>query len=181
MKIVETRLLGLVVLEPKVFADNRGYFLESYNQRTFASAVGVTDPFVQDNHSASHRNILRGLHYQIQRPQGKLVRVVVGSVFDVAVDLRRSSPTFGRWDGVELSADNKRMVWVPKGFAHGFIVLSESAEVIYKTTEFYAPEHERTLMWNDPDVGVRWPADSTPILSSKDSAGRVLKDAEVFP
>lgn len=181
MQVIETRLPGVLLFEPKVFSDARGFFMESYNQRDFATAAGLTEPFVQDNHSASHRNVLRGLHYQIQRPQGKLVRVVVGSVLDVAVDLRRSSPTFGRWEGMELSADNRRMVWVPKGFAHGFIVLSDYAEVLYKTTDYYAPEHERTLIWDDQDVGVAWPADAPPILSAKDRAGQSFRNAEVFP
>ncbi|MDP3934005.1 MAG: dTDP-4-dehydrorhamnose 3,5-epimerase, partial [Methylococcaceae bacterium] len=158
----------------------RGFFLESYNQLNFQSLTGLSLNFVQDNHSRSGKNVLRGLHYQIQQPQGKLVRVTSGKVFDVAVDLRKSSPTFGRWDGVELSGDNHRQLWVPPGFAHGFVVLSEQADFLYKTTDYYAPEHERCIRWDDPDVGIVWPEGIAPLLSGKDQQGLSLKDAEVF-
>jgi dTDP-4-dehydrorhamnose 3,5-epimerase len=180
VNVIKTDIPDLLVLEPKVFGDSRGFFFESYNQRALAELAGITDIFVQDNHSRSARNVLRGLHYQIQQPQGKLVRVVAGTVFDVAVDIRRSSPTFGRWVGVELSADNKRMAWIPKGFAHGFLVLSEYAEFLYKTTDFWAPEHERSIAWDDPDLGIEWPIQGAPVLSAKDKAGVRLKAAEVF-
>lgn len=179
MKILPTRLPGVLVLEPKVFGDSRGFFFESFNRRIFAEATGMELDFVQDNHSRSAKGVLRGLHYQIKQPQGKLVRVVRGAVFDVAVDLRRSSPTFGRWDGVELSEDNQRQLWVPPGFAHGFVVLSESADFLYKTTDYYAPEHERCIIWNDPDIGIDWPLQN-PQLSAKDQAGRAFAEAEVF-
>jgi len=167
-------------LNPKYLATNAVFFLESYNQLTFQALTGLTLNFVQDNHSRSAKNVLRGLHYQIQQPQGKLVRVVSGSVFDVAVDLRKSSPTFGRWDGVELSGDNHRQLWVPPGFAHGFVVLSEQADFLYKTTDYYAPEHERCIRWDDPDIGIVWPEGIAPLLSGKDQQGLSLKDAEVF-
>jgi dTDP-4-dehydrorhamnose 3,5-epimerase len=180
MNIIKTDIADVLILEPKVFGDSRGFFFESYNQRLLAEAAGITDSFVQDNHSRSARNVLRGLHYQIQQPQGKLVRVVAGTVFDVAVDIRRSSPTFGRWVGIELSAENKRMAWIPKGFAHGFLVLSEFAEFLYKTTDFWAPAYERSIAWNDEDLRVGWPLDQEPVLSQKDRAGVRLKDAEVF-
>jgi dTDP-4-dehydrorhamnose 3,5-epimerase len=180
VNIVRTEIPGLLVLEPKVQGDSRGFFFESYNQRVLAQAAGITEAFVQDNHSRSARNVLRGLHYQIQKPQGKLVRVIAGSVFDVAVDIRRSSPTFGRWVGVELSAENKRIAWLPKGFAHGFVVLSEYAEVLYKTTDFWAPEHERFIAWDDPDLAIVWPIEGQPVLSAKDKAGARFRDAEVF-
>jgi dTDP-4-dehydrorhamnose 3,5-epimerase len=170
----------VLLIEPRVFGDERGFFFESYNQRAFEAAVGRPVAFVQDNHSRSARHVLRGLHYQIVQPQGKLVRVTDGAVFDVAVDLRRGSPSFGRWVGAELSAANKRQLWVPEGFAHGFVVLSEHAEFLYKTTDFYAPEHERCLRWDDPDVGIGWPAGLTPVLSAKDQAGVALRDADVF-
>ena len=179
MIVTETDLPGVKLIEPKVFGDDRGFFLESWNARVFADA-GIDVPFVQDNHSRSARGVLRGLHYQIVAPQGKLVRVVVGSVFDVAVDIRRSSPHFGRWIGAELSADNKRMLWVPPGFAHGFIVLSETADFLYKCTTLYAPAHERSIAWNDPTIGVDWRFDGAPLLSAKDAAAPSLADAEVF-
>jgi len=180
MHVQKTAIPDVLIIEPKVFGDERGFFYESFNQKTLAEAAGITDSFVQDNHSRSAKNVLRGLHYQVKQPQGKLVRVVVGEVFDVAVDVRRSSPTFGKWVGVHLSAENKRMFWVPKGFAHGFLVLSDYAEFLYKTTDFYAPEYERSILWNDPDLGIAWPLDGQPILSAKDMAGVPLKDAEVF-
>jgi len=180
MKIIPTAIPDLLIFEPKVFGDQRGFFLESYNQRTFQSLTGLSLNFVQDNHSRSGKNVLRGLHYQIQQPQGKLVRVTSGKVFDVAVDLRKSSPTFGRWDGVELSGDNHRQLWVPPGFAHGFVVLSEQADFLYKTTDYYAPEHERCIRWDDPDIGIVWPEGIAPLLSGKDQQGLSLKDAEVF-
>lgn len=181
MKVIETGIEGLLVLEPKVFGDARGFFMESFNARTFAEVTGLKLDFVQDNHSRSGRGVLRGLHYQVRQPQGKLVRVSQGSVFDVAVDLRRSSPTFGRWYGVELSGENHRQFWVPAGFAHGFYVLSESADFLYKTTDYYAPEHERSLLWNDPEVGIEWPIAEPPQLSAKDSAGKRLSEVELFP
>ncbi len=175
-----TALSGVLILRPRLFSDARGQFFESYNQRVFAG-LGIPGPFVQDNHSRSIKNTLRGLHYQIRNAQGKLVRVVDGEVFDVVVDVRRASPTFGKWIGNMLSAENKITVWAPPGFAHGFLVLSESAEVLYKTTDYYAPEHERCIRWNDPDIGVRWPLADAPILSEKDRHGNTLRDAEVFP
>jgi dTDP-4-dehydrorhamnose 3,5-epimerase len=169
------------VIEPRVFGDDRGFFMESWNQRSFRELTGVQESFVQDNHSRSGRGVLRGLHYQLRQPQGKLVRVVQGEVFDVAVDVRRSSPTFGRWHGVILSESNRRQFWVPAGFAHGFVVLSESADFLYKTTDYYAPEHERCIAWNDPAVGIDWPlGDIEPKLSAKDQAGLSLAQAEVF-
>lgn len=170
----------VVLIEPKVFGDDRGFFFESFNQARFEETIGRHVQFVQDNHSRSTRHVLRGLHYQIQQPQGKLVRVVQGLVFDVAVDLRRSSPTFGRWVGEVLSADNKRQLWVPEGFAHGFVVLSDTAEFLYKTTAYYAPAFERCLAWNDPAVGIHWPEDLVPQLSAKDQQGTSLTTAEVF-
>ena len=181
MNIIPTDIPDVVIIEPKVFGDDRGFFLESYNQRTFADKTGITAEFVQDNHSRSRQNVLRGLHYQIQQPQGKLLRVVVGAVFDVAVDIRKDSPTFGQWAGCLLSAENHRQFWIPPGFAHGFLVVSDMAEVLYKTTEYYAPHHERCILWNDPELGIDWPLNgATPILSEKDQAGLPLKDAEVF-
>lgn len=180
MNIVDTSLPGVLVLEPRVFADERGFFLESYNQRALAEQAGIAESFVQDNHSRSAKNVLRGLHYQVKQAQGKLVRVVSGSVIDVCVDIRRSSPNFGRWTSIELSAENKRIVWVPPGFAHGFLVKSEHAEVLYKTTDYWAPQHERTLVWNDPDLAIEWGLRDPPVLSAKDSAGVRLRDAEVF-
>lgn len=180
MKATPTAIPEVLVIEPKVFGDARGFFLESWNARAFREATGVEASFVQDNHSRSARGVLRGLHYQLRQPQGKLVRVVRGAVFDVAVDLRRSSPSFGRWVGVELGEDNHRQLWVPPGFAHGFLVLSESADFLYKTTDYYAPEHERCIAWNDPDLAIAWPAGITPSLSDKDSRGLPLARADVF-
>ena len=180
MKATSTAIPDVLVIEPKVFGDARGFFFESFNQRAFEDAAGVATTFVQDNHSRSSRGVLRGLHYQTQQPQGKLVRVVRGAVFDVAVDIRRSSPTFGQWVGVELSEDNHRQMWVPPGFAHGFLVLSEVADFLYKTTDYYAPEHERCIAWNDPEVGVVWPdLGIAPLLSIKDSSGQSLSEAEL--
>ena len=179
MKIRKTGIPEVMVLEPVVFGDDRGFFLESYNQRHFAE-LGLRQTFVQDNHSRSVRGVLRGLHYQLGQPQGKLVRVVVGSIWDVAVDLRRSSPTFGRWVGEEISEQNKRMLWIPEGFAHGFLVISESADVLYKVTDFYAPSCEQTLLWNDPELAIGWPLSGEPLLSQKDRAGRLLCRAELF-
>jgi dTDP-4-dehydrorhamnose 3,5-epimerase len=169
------RIPEVVLLEPKVFSDERGFFFESYNKRTLESLLNRELNFVQDNHSLSAKNVLRGLHYQIKQPQGKLVRVIQGEIFDVAVDLRRSSKTFGRWVGEILSSANKRQLWVPEGFAHGFLVLSETAEVLYKTTDYYAPEHERVVLWNDPSIGVTWPIETTPILTKKDAGGVSLQ------
>lgn len=180
MNVLSTPLQGLLVLEPRVFGDDRGFFFESYNARRFAELTGVTAPFVQDNHSRSARNVLRGLHYQIQQAQGKLVRVTAGAVFDVVVDVRKSSPTFGQWYGTELSAENKRQLWIPAGFAHGFVVTSEAAEFLYKTTDYWAPEHERAILWNDPAIGIDWPLDGAPLMSGKDQAGKLLADADVF-
>jgi dTDP-4-dehydrorhamnose 3,5-epimerase len=179
MKKIETKLADAFVMEPPVFGDARGFFLESYNERAMAAA-GIAQRFVQDNHSYSLRNVVRGLHYQLGRPQGKLVRVAVGTILDVIVDLRRSSPTFGKWDALLLSGENKRMLWIPVGFAHGFRVVSEDAHVLYKTTEFYSPQDERTLSWNDSDVKVDWQLDGTPILSPKDQQGLALRDCKVF-
>ncbi|WP_419815082.1 dTDP-4-dehydrorhamnose 3,5-epimerase [Glacieibacterium sp.] len=180
MIVTDTALPGVKLIEPKVFGDDRGFFLESWNARAFAEA-GIDERFVQDNHSRSARNVLRGLHYQIVEPQGKLVRVVDGAVFDVAVDVRRSSPHFGKWVGYELSAANKRMLWVPPGFAHGFVVLSDTADFLYKCTTLYAPAHERSIAWNDPAIGIDWPLDgATPLLSGKDAAAVTLAEAEVF-
>lgn len=178
--VTPTAIPDVLVLAPKVFGDARGFFFESFNARDFAQATGVDAQFVQDNHSKSVKGVLRGLHYQIQHAQGKLVRVVQGSVFDVVVDLRRSSPTFGRWAGMVLSAENHQQLWVPPGFAHGFVVLSESAEFLYKTTDYWYPEHERSLLWNDPAIGIEWPIDAPPQLAVKDQAGKLLAQAEVF-
>ena len=181
MKVTETVLPGLLLIEPKVFGDARGFFFESYNARSFAEQTGITESFVQDNHSKSARGVLRGLHYQIEQPQGKLVRVTQGEVFDVAVDLRKSSPHFGQWFGCHLSADNKHQLWIPAGFGHGFLVLSEHAEFLYKTTSYYAPQHERCIAWNDPDIGIQWPqVDGGPLLSAKDQVGSALAQAQVF-
>ena len=178
MKLVPTSIPDLLIIEPVVFGDSRGFFLESWNRRTFA-ALGLNPDFVQDNQSRSAKGVLRGLHYQLRQPQGKLVRVTQGAVFDVAVDIRRSSPTFGRWEGVELSAENQRMLWIPPGFAHGFLVLSDLADFCYKATAYYAPEDERCIQWNDPAIGIRWPLDGEPTLSPKDRAGTPLLAAEV--
>ena len=180
MKAIPTAIPDVMVIEPKVFGDARGFFYESWNQRAFAEATGCSDAFVQDNHSMSGRNVLRGMHYQVRQPQGKLVRVVVGEVFDVAVDLRRGSPTFGRWVGERLSSENRRMLWIPAGFAHGFLVLSESAEFLYKTTAYFAPADERSLLWNDPDVAIAWPIEGVPLLKPKDAAAPRLGEAETF-
>jgi dTDP-4-dehydrorhamnose 3,5-epimerase len=180
MKAIATSIADVKVIEPAVFGDARGFFFESWNKRAFSALVGQEVDFVQDNHSASARNVLRGLHYQVRQAQGKLVRVVAGEVYDVVVDLRRSSPTFGRWVGERLSADNRRMMWVPRGFAHGFLVLSERAEFLYKTTDYYAPEHERTLLWNDPALGIEWPLAQAPVLKPKDAEGTPLERAETF-
>lgn len=180
MNIIKTEIPDVLIIEPKVFGDARGFFFESFNTRAFATATGLSPNFVQDNHSRSAKNVLRGLHYQIKQPQGKLVRVAVGEVFDVAVDLRKNSSTFGRWIGTVLSAENKRMLWVPEGFAHGFLVLSESADFLYKTTDYYVPEHERCVVWNDNTINIRWPLTGEPILAAKDIAGKRLQDAEVF-
>jgi dTDP-4-dehydrorhamnose 3,5-epimerase len=179
MNVVKTKIPELLLFEPKVFGDDRGFFFESYNKKVF-SDLGLDRNFVQDNHSRSSRGVLRGLHYQLQQTQGKLIRVVAGAVWDVAVDLRRSSPTFGQWVGEELSAKNKRLFWVPEGFAHGFVVLSEFAEVLYKASDFYAPAHEKSLRWNDPDLNITWPLDDEPIISAKDKAGLLLSDAPLF-
>ena len=178
--VTPTALPEVLVLEPRVFGDARGFFYESFNARDFAQATGLQVEFVQDNHSKSARGVLRGLHYQIDHAQGKLVRVVQGEVFDVAVDLRRSSPTFGQWVGVHLSADNHRQLWVPPGFAHGFVVLSESAEFLYKTTDYWYAEHERSLLWNDPAIGIAWPIDFEPQLAAKDAAARTLAQADLY-
>lgn len=180
MNVIKTELPDVLILEPRVFGDARGFFYESFNARAFAEATGRHVTFVQDNHSRSAKNVLRGLHYQIKQPQGKLVRVAAGEVFDVAVDLRKSSPTFGKWTGALLSAENKRMLWVPEGFAHGFLVLSDSADFLYKTTDYYAPAHERCVAWDDAEIGIQWPLSGPPTLAAKDAAGKNLGDAEVF-
>ena len=180
MKVVSSEIPDVLILEPKVFGDERGFFLESYNKRVLKDAAGIAQEFVQDNHSRSARNVLRGLHYQIRQPQGKLLRVVQGAVFDVVVDIRKSSPTFGKWVGFELSAENKRVAWVPEGFAHGFLVLSESADFLYKATAYFAPASERTIAWNDPDLGIAWPLQGAPILSDKDRRGGAFANAETY-
>ena len=180
MKAISTTIKDLLIIEPKVFGDDRGFFFESYNQRNFAALIGCDVTFVQDNHSRSVKNVLRGLHYQIQHPQGKLVRVVQGTVLDVAVDIRKSSPTFGQHVALELSAENKRMLWIPEGFAHGFVVLSETAEFLYKTTDYYHPEHERSLLWNDPALAIDWKLQTAPALSAKDIQGKLFKHIECF-
>jgi dTDP-4-dehydrorhamnose 3,5-epimerase len=180
MKITRSSIPDVLLIEPKVFGDARGFFYESFNQRLFDEAVGTHVEFVQDNHSRSAKGVLRGLHYQIQQPQGKLVRVVKGSVFDVAVDIRKSSPTFGQWVGFELSEENQRQMWVPVGFAHGFMVTSESADFLYKTTDYYAPQHEQAIVWNDPAVGAKWPDVGAPILSAKDQVAVQLGEAQVY-
>ena len=181
MKVIPTEIPDVLIIEPQVYGDDRGFFLESFNQKDFREKTGVNTTFVQDNHSMSLKNVLRGLHYQIPNPQGKLVRVVNGSVFDVAVDARQSSPTFGQWVGCVLSAENKRIFWVPEGFAHGFLVLSDRAEFLYKTTNYYYPQYEKTILWNDADLGIDWPLQTPPILSPKDQAGQPFKSVEVFP
>jgi dTDP-4-dehydrorhamnose 3,5-epimerase len=180
MKAIALDIPEVLLIEPAVYGDARGFFFESFNARAFEAATGLNRQFVQDNHSKSSKNVLRGLHYQIRQPQGKLVRVVQGEVFDVAVDLRKRSKTFGQWVGVSLSAENKRQLWVPEGFAHGFVVISDTAEFLYKTTDYYAPEYERSLVWNDPALGIRWPLEGDPILAAKDANGKRLAEAEVF-
>lgn len=179
MKAITTRIPGTLILEPAVYGDDRGFFLESYNERALQE-LGIHARFVQDNHSRSSRNVLRGLHYQIDQPQGKLVRVVRGRVFDVVVDLRRKSPTFGQWEGVELSEENKRLLWIPPGLAHGFVVLSDSADFVYKATDYYAPQAERTILWNDPAISIKWPNINDPILSARDAAGKSFHEAEAY-
>ncbi|MGE3779873.1 MAG: dTDP-4-dehydrorhamnose 3,5-epimerase [Pirellulaceae bacterium] len=181
MQITPSAIPDVLLIEPTVFADARGYFFESFHQARWQAASGTDVPFVQDNHSRSVRGVVRGLHYQIQRTQGRLVRVVHGAVFDVAVDIRRTSPTFGRWIGYELSAENHRMVWIPPGFAHGFLVLSKCADFLYKATDYWAPEFERTILWNDPDLQIAWPATEAPIISARDRDGKRFRDAELFP
>ncbi|WP_449104547.1 dTDP-4-dehydrorhamnose 3,5-epimerase [Pseudomonas mohnii] len=180
MNVVTTNLPGVLIIEPKVFGDERGFFYESFNAKAFEEATGLTTTFVQDNHSRSQKGVLRGLHYQLQNTQGKLVRVTAGEVLDVAVDIRRSSPHFGQWVAVRLSADNHRQLWIPEGFAHGFVVLSEFAEFLYKTTDYYNPSSERSIRWDDPDLAIDWQLDDAPQLSAKDKVGVLLKDAEVF-
>jgi len=185
MQVIKTAISDVLILEPQVFGDERGFFFESFNQKKFEQLTGVKTQFVQDNHSKSAANVLRGLHYQIVQPQGKLVRVVAGEVFDVAVDLRKQSKTFGQWVGAILSSDNKRQMWVPEGFAHGFLVLKDNTEFLYKTTDYYAPQHERCIRWDDADIGIEWPtaslaANSAPVLSAKDQLGSSLADADVF-
>jgi dTDP-4-dehydrorhamnose 3,5-epimerase len=180
VNVIQTPIPDLLVLEPKLFGDSRGFFMESFNAGAFQKLTGLNVNFVQDNHSRSGKNVLRGLHYQIQQPQGKLVRVVSGAVFDVAVDIRKSSPTFGQWFGVELSDTNHRQFWVPAGFAHGFVVLSDTADFLYKTTDYYAPAFERSVLWNDPEIGIQWPIRGEPQLSAKDLAGKLLNQAELF-
>lgn len=180
MLVTETSIPGVLVIEPKVFGDERGFFFESFNLRQWREKTGLDTEFVQENHSKSNRNVLRGLHYQIQQPQGKLVRVIAGEVFDVAVDLRRKSPTFGQWTGIRLSAENKKQFWVPEGFGHGFVVLSEVAEFLYLTTDYYSPQHEREIIWNDPDIAIDWPFEGAPLLSEKDEKAPYFKEAEVY-
>ena len=181
MDVIQTEIPEVLLIEPKVFGDERGFFMESFNQRKFTEKTGVNLEFVQDNHSRSSKGVLRGLHYQIQQAQGKLLRVVNGKIFDVAVDIRKNSPNFGKWVGYLLSAENKRQLWVPPGFAHGFLVVSETADVLYKTTDYYAPEYERSIIWNDPDIGIIWPLEGIEVkLSKKDGAGTTLKDADLF-
>lgn len=181
MHVVPTALPDVLIIEPKVFGDARGFFYESYNEREFRDKAGIDVRFVQDNHSRSAKGVLRGLHYQLRQPQGKLVRVIAGAVYDVAVDVRKSSPTFGKWVGFELSAENRRSAWIPPGYAHGFLVLSDYAEFLYKATDFYAPAHERCIIWNDPDIGIAWPLEDAPLLAAKDQAGKRLAEAEVYP
>ncbi len=181
MNVIKTKIPGMLIIEPDVFGDERGFFFESFNERTWKEATGLDLRFVQDNHSRSANGVLRGLHYQVKFPQGKLVRVISGEVFDVVVDIRKSSPSFSRWEGVYLSAQNRRQLWIPEGFAHGFLVVSESAEFLYKTTDYYAPEYERCIIWNDPDLDIAWPLKKDPLLSAKDVKGVFFRDAEVFP
>jgi dTDP-4-dehydrorhamnose 3,5-epimerase len=179
MNVIQTNISDVLIVEPKVFADARGFFYESFNKKLM-QAAGITGDFVQDNHSHSIKNVLRGLHYQIKQPQGKLIRATVGEIFDVAVDIRRRSPTFGKWVGFNLSEQNRRMAWIPPGFAHGFLALSEHAEVLYKTTDYWAPQFERTIVWNDGSLGITWPIQGDPQLSAKDIAGATINEAEVF-
>ena len=181
MEVIQTTIPDVLIIEPKVFGDQRGFFMESFNEKTFKEKIEVNAQFVQDNHSRSGKNVLRGLHYQIKQTQGKLVRVVLGEVYDVAVDIRKSSPTFGQWVGCLLSEANKRQIWVPPGFAHGFVVLSDTADVLYKTTDYYAPKYERSILWNDPQINIDWKLTGKPVLSAKDQAGVPLEEAEVFP
>jgi dTDP-4-dehydrorhamnose 3,5-epimerase len=180
MKVIQTTIPDLLIIEPKVFGDDRGFFYESFNRHRFAELVGLDLDFVQDNHSLSVKNVLRGLHYQIQHPQGKLVRVIKGTVLDVAADIRKSSKTFGKHVALELSAENKRMLWIPEGFAHGFVVLSDTAEFLYKTTDYWFPEHERCIRWNDPTLAIDWGLQTTPAISAKDSLGKLMSEAELF-
>jgi dTDP-4-dehydrorhamnose 3,5-epimerase len=180
MKSTRLAIRDVILFEPKVFGDNRGFFFESFNQREFEDAVSKNVRFIQDNHSRSVKNVMRGLHYQIQQPQGKLVRVAQGEVFDVAVDIRKDSPTFGKWVGEILSAENKKQLWVPEGFAHGFVTLSDTAEFLYKTTDYWAPEFERCIRWDDPAIGILWPIELAPVVSAKDAVGKSLSEAEVF-
>lgn len=181
MRLTRLSIPDVLLLEPDIFEDERGFFFESFNEKRFANIARVKPQFAQDNHSKSMQNVLHGLHYQIQHTQAKLVRAIVGEVFDVAVDIRKSSPTFGRWVGAVLSAENKKQMWIPEGFAHGFVVTSDSAEFLYKTTDYWAPEYERCIAWNDPAIGIKWPLDVPPVLSAKDQQGLLLADAEVFP
>lgn len=181
MKVIPTDLPGVLIIEPKVFGDERGFFYESFNAKAFSDATGLNQPFVQDNHSRSARNVLRGLHYQIEHSQGKLVRVIAGEVLDVAVDIRRGSPNFGRWASVRLSAENNRQLWIPEGFAHGFVVLSDFAEFLYKTTDYYTPSAERCIRWDDPTLAIDWQLQEPPTLSAKDQNGKSLKEADLFP
>ena len=182
MNVIETEIPEVLLIEPKVFGDERGFFMESFNQRNFSEKTGVNLEFVQDNHSRSSQGVLRGLHYQIQQAQGKLLRATLGEIFDVAVDIRKNSPNFGKWVGYLLSAENKRQLWVPPGFAHGFLVVSEAADVLYKTTDYYAAEYERSILWNDPEIGINWPLDSIEVkLSQKDKVAQTLKDTDLFP
>ncbi len=181
MKIISAEIPDILIIEPQIFQDNRGFFFEAFNFKKFTEQTGININFVQDNHSYSKQSVLRGLHYQIEQSQGKLVRAIVGTIFDVAVDIRKSSPTFGKWTGYKISAENKRQIWIPPGFAHGFVVLSEVAEVLYKTTDYYAPHGERTILWNDTDLNIDWQISDRPIVSEKDAAGKSFKMAEVFP
>ncbi|MBK4733385.1 dTDP-4-dehydrorhamnose 3,5-epimerase [Noviherbaspirillum pedocola] len=180
MQIFSTAIPEVKIIEPTVFGDDRGFFFESFNERKFRELTGTSAYFVQDNHSRSAKNVLRGLHYQVQQPQGKLVRVILGEVYDVAVDIRKGSPTFGKWVGVYLSSENKRQLWIPVGFAHGFVVTSEYAEFLYKTTDYWAPENERSVAWNDPEIAIEWPFSSPPLLSAKDQNAVLLRDAEIY-
>ena len=181
MNVIKTIIPDVLIIEPKVFGDDRGFFLESFNEKMFTEKTGVKTRFIQDNHSRSRKNVLRGLHYQIQQPQGKLVRVVTGEVLDIAVDIRKSSPTFGQWVSCLLTGENKKQFWVPPGFAHGFVVLSDVTDFLYKTTAYYAPQYERAILWNDPDLAIDWQLEGEPILSAKDMAAKPLKEAEVYP